>query len=88
MTDSPRQKASESWQGYAALICLLVAFAASAAINKLTALGPQYRSWTFTAFIVCSAIFGVIGITRKGPGNRLCAVIALSFCALLVIRGL
>jgi hypothetical protein len=88
MRDSPPAKESESWQGYAALICLLVAFAASAAINNLTGLGPQYRTWTFTIFIVCSTIFGLIGITRKGPGNRLCAVIALSICALLVIRGL
>ena len=88
MNDSPHQKPSESWQGYAALICLIVAYVASAVINKFTSLGPQYRVWAFTALIACSAIFGLIGITRKGTGNRLCAVIALSFCALLVMTGL
>ncbi len=76
----------ESWQGYAALICLLVGFVASAAVNKMTSLGPPYPARTFLSFVLSSALLGVIGITRKGSGNRLCAVLALSFCVLLLIK--
>jgi len=87
MSESPEKKKRESWQGYAALICLLVGFVASTAVNKMTSLGPPYPARTFLLFVLSSALLGVIGITRKGSGNRLCAVIALSFCALILIKG-
>jgi hypothetical protein len=81
------QRERESWQGYAALICLLVGFVASTAVNKFTTLGPPYPARTFLLFVVSSVVLGVIGITRRGSGNRLCAVISLSVCALLILKG-
>ena len=87
MSQPNNRNQRESWQGYAALISLLLGFVASTVVNKLTHLGPPYPARTFLLFTICAVVLGVIGVTRRGSGNRLCAVIALSACALLLLKG-
>ena len=86
MSQTPQQRERESWQGYASLICLLAGFVASTAVNKMTTLGPPYPARMFLLFMVASVVLGVIGITRRGSGSRLCAVISLAVCALLFLK--